>query len=57
LGDKRAEVTLLLDEELVLRGRDLSHTERMFQGDGNPNEKKKLGSTLPTTVSNDKPYT
>jgi hypothetical protein len=26
LGDKRVEVTLLLDEEVVLRGRDLSYT-------------------------------
>jgi hypothetical protein len=26
LGDKRVEVTLLLDEEAILRGKDLSHT-------------------------------
>jgi hypothetical protein len=26
LGDKRVEVTLLLDEEVILRGKDLSHT-------------------------------
>lgn len=26
LGDKRVEVTLLLDEQVVLKGRDLSHT-------------------------------
>jgi hypothetical protein len=26
LGDKRVEVTLLLDEEIILRGKDLSHT-------------------------------
>lgn len=32
LGDKRAEVTLLLDKEAILKGRDLSHTEKNFQG-------------------------
>lgn len=26
LGDKRVEVTLLLDEQVILKGRDLSHT-------------------------------
>jgi hypothetical protein len=26
LGDKRVEVTLLLDEQVILKGRDLSYT-------------------------------
>lgn len=30
LGDRRAEVTLLLDPQAVLRGRDLSHSLRHF---------------------------
>jgi hypothetical protein len=33
LGDKRAEVTVLLDEANILKGRDLSHTQKMFQVD------------------------
>jgi hypothetical protein len=37
LGDKRVEVTLLLDEEAILRGKDLSHTEKMFQSESNTN--------------------
>jgi len=34
LGDKRAEVALLLDESIILKGHDLSHTEKLYQGDG-----------------------
>ena len=41
LGDKRAEVTLLIDEEVIMRGRDLSHTERMYLGEMNAGDKKK----------------
>lgn len=41
LGDKRVEVTLLLDEEIILKNRDLSHTEKMFSGDGNTGDKKR----------------
>jgi hypothetical protein len=32
LGDKRTEVTLLLDENFVLKNKDLSHTEKQFGG-------------------------
>jgi hypothetical protein len=35
LGDKRAEVAVLIDEEAVTKGHDLSHTEKMFQNDAN----------------------
>lgn len=31
LGDKRVQVALLLDENVILKNRDLSHTEKMFQ--------------------------
>lgn len=31
LGDKRVEVALLLDEEVVLKDHDLKHTEKLFQ--------------------------
>ena len=29
LGDKRAEVAVLLDESVIMKGRDLSHTQKM----------------------------
>ena len=35
LGDKRVDVTLLLDPDSVLKGRDLSYTETHFQGNLN----------------------
>lgn len=31
LGDKRVEVTLLLDESIITKGHDLSRTETLFQ--------------------------
>jgi|JI10StandDraft_1071094.scaffolds.fasta_scaffold1580768_1 hypothetical protein len=31
LGDKRAEVAVLLDESVIMKGRDLSHTQKMYQ--------------------------
>lgn len=33
IGDKRAEVAVLLDEAVIMKNRDLSHTVRMFQND------------------------
>ena len=33
IGDKRAEVTILLDEAVITKNRDLSHTQKMFQND------------------------
>lgn len=44
LGDKRVEVTLLLDEQVVLKGRDLSHTERTYQdASGTQDRRKNMG--------------
>jgi hypothetical protein len=31
LGDKRAEVVLLLDEEVIMKDHDLSYTEKIYQ--------------------------
>lgn len=31
LGDKRAEVAVLLDEATIMKGKDLTHTQKMFQ--------------------------
>lgn len=33
LGDKRAEVAVLLDESAIMKGKDLSHTQKMYQSD------------------------
>ena len=45
LGDKRAEVTLLLEEEKIMKDRDLSHTEKVFQSDAiNLEKNKKMNS-------------
>ena len=33
LGDKRAELALLMDEEVVMKGRDFSYTEKNYQGE------------------------
>lgn len=33
LGDKRAEVAVLLDEATIMKGKDLSHTQKMFQSE------------------------
>ena len=33
LGDKRAEVTVLLEEASIMKNKDLSHTEKLFQVD------------------------
>lgn len=43
LGDKRVEVTLLLDEQVILKGRDLSHTERRFQDPNSISDRRKGG--------------
>lgn len=43
LGDKRVEVTLLLDEQVILKGRDLSYTERMFQDSIQQDRRKSMG--------------
>jgi hypothetical protein len=41
LGDKRVEVTLLLDETIILKGKDLSFTEKMYQSDMGGADKNK----------------
>jgi hypothetical protein len=43
LGDKRAEVALLLDETVIMKGHDLTHIEKKYQGEG-VERKKGLGS-------------
>lgn len=39
LGDKRVEVALLLNEEVIMKGHDLSHTEKLFQDSGERTKK------------------
>ena len=41
LGDKRAEVAVLLDDEAILKGHDLSNTEEKFQNDANNDRGRK----------------
>lgn len=42
MGDKRAEVAVLIDEQAIMKGRDLSHTEKMFQSDDAINKNRKF---------------
>ncbi len=40
LGDKRAEITLLMNEEFVMKGRNFEYTRHKYQGDLQTNKVK-----------------